>query len=56
MTREVSRQGFEKYSSIKFHENPSGGSRFVRCGRTDWKTDGQTHRHDEANRSFSKFC
>jgi hypothetical protein len=26
---------FEKYSNIKFHENPSGGSRVVPCGRTD---------------------
>jgi hypothetical protein len=33
-----SRQIFEKYSNIRFHENPSSGSR-VPCGRTD----GQTH-------------
>ena len=26
---------FEKYSNIKFHENPSSGSRAVPCGRTD---------------------
>jgi hypothetical protein len=25
----------EKYSNIKFHENPFGGSRIVPCGRTD---------------------
>jgi hypothetical protein len=31
---------FEKSSNIKFHENPSGGSRVVQCG---W-TDGQTWR------------
>jgi hypothetical protein len=26
---------FEKYSNIKFHENPSSGSRVVPCRRTD---------------------
>ena len=26
---------FEKYSNIKFHENPSSGSRVVSYGRTD---------------------
>jgi hypothetical protein len=42
----------EKYSSIRFHENPAIGSRVVQCGRTArW-----TARHDEANSSFSKFC
>jgi hypothetical protein len=30
-----SRQFLEKYSNIKFHENPFGGSRVVPCGRTD---------------------
>jgi len=39
---------FAKYSNIKFHENPSSGSRAVPCGRTD--------RHDDANSSFSRFC
>jgi hypothetical protein len=28
-------QIFEKYPKIRFHENPSSGSRFVPCGRTD---------------------
>ena len=28
-------QIFETYSNIKFHENPSSGSRVVQCGRTD---------------------
>ena len=32
---EFSRQLFEKYSNIKFHENPSSGSRVVPCGGTD---------------------
>jgi hypothetical protein len=48
MKLEFSRQIFEKSSNIKFHEDPSSGSRDVPCGQTD--------RHDEANRSFSKFC
>jgi len=26
---------FEKYSNLKFHENPSSGSRVVPCGQTD---------------------
>jgi len=29
---------------IKFHENPSGGSQYVPCGRTD--------RYEEANSRF----
>jgi len=36
---EFSRQIFEKYSNINFHENPSKGSRDVSCGRTDRQTD-----------------
>jgi len=28
-----------KYSDIKFHENPSSGSRVVSCGRTDGRAD-----------------
>jgi hypothetical protein len=32
---QISRQIFEKYSNIKFHENPSSGSRAVPCGQTD---------------------
>jgi hypothetical protein len=39
---------FEKYSNTNFHENPSGGSRVVRCGQTD--------RHAAANSRFSQFC
>ena len=47
-----SRQIFEKYSNIKFHENPSSGSRVVPCGQKDGQTDG----HEEANSRFSQFC
>jgi len=32
MKLEVSKQIFEKSSNIKFHENPSCGSRVVPCG------------------------
>jgi len=32
---------FEKWSNIKFRENPSSGGRVFPCGETD--------RHDEAN-------
>ena len=35
MKLESSRQIFEKYSYIKFHENPSSESRVVPCGQTD---------------------
>jgi len=42
-----SRQIFEKSSNIKFHKNPSSGSRVVPCGQTDG--------HDEANNRFSQF-
>jgi len=35
MTRESSRQIFEKYSNTKFHENLSSGTRVVPCGRTN---------------------
>ena len=35
MKLEYSQQIFEKYSNIKFHENPSSGSRVVQCGQTD---------------------
>ena len=35
---------FQKYSNIKFHENPSNGSRVVPCGRTDGRRGRQTDR------------
>jgi hypothetical protein len=47
MKIEFSRQMFEKYSNIKFRENPFSGSLVVPCRRTD--------RHDEANFRFSQF-
>jgi len=39
MKPELSRQIFEKYSSTKFHENPSSGSRVISCGWTDGHED-----------------
>jgi hypothetical protein len=54
MTLEFSRQIFEKYSNIKFHENPFNGSRVVPCGRTDRQTDrqkdGQTDRQKDGEK------
>jgi len=35
MKREFSGQIVEKYSNIKFRENPSRGSRVIPCGRTE---------------------
>jgi len=39
MKLQFSQQILEKYSNIKFYENPSSGSRVVPCGQTDGKTD-----------------
>ena len=38
MKPKMSRQIFEKYSNIKFNENPSSGSRVFPCGRSDGQT------------------
>jgi hypothetical protein len=35
MKIKFSRQSFEKYSNIKFHEHLPSGSRVVSCGQTD---------------------
>ena len=42
------RRIFEKYSNIKFNENPSSWSRVFPDGRTDSR--------DEDSTNFSKFC
>jgi hypothetical protein len=39
---------FEKYSNIKFDGNPFSGNQVLHA-------DGQTERHEEANRRFSQF-
>jgi hypothetical protein len=39
---------FPKILNMKYHENPTSGSRVVYCGQTD--------RHDEANSCFTPFC
>jgi len=45
---EFSRQVFEKYPNIKFHENPSSGCRVVPCGQTDG--------HDKLMVAFRNFA
>jgi len=42
MKLEFSLQIVEKYSRMKFHENPSIGSRVVPCRQTGGRTDRQT--------------
>ena len=42
---------FEKYSNIKFHENPSGGSRSC-----SMRTDARTDRYDEASVALRNFA
>ena len=49
MKGEFSRDFRKKKSNIKFHENPSSGSRVVAYGRTD----GQTQRSLQSNVTFS---
>jgi len=59
MKLELSRQIFEKYSYIKFHENAFIVIRVVSCGQrqTDGWTGGWTDRNEEAKSSFfSQFC
>jgi hypothetical protein len=42
MKLKFSRRIFEKYSNIKFHKNPSSGSRVVSFGHRGERTDGRT--------------
>ena len=44
MKLEFPRQIFVKYSTTKFDDNPSIGSRVLPWGRTEGQTDGQTDR------------
>jgi len=56
MKLEFSRQVFEKYSNIKFHENLSSGSRIIPCRQTDRRPVRHMDRHNEANSHFLQFC
>jgi len=42
MKHELSQQMLEKYSNIKFNENPASGSHVVMYSWTDRQTDRQT--------------
>jgi hypothetical protein len=53
MKVEFSLQILEKYSNIKFHENPFSGSWVVPRGRMDRQTGSK---HDEANSRLSQIC
>jgi len=48
---EFSQQIFEKFSNIKFHENPSRRNQVVPCRQQDRRTDG----HNKASSHFSQF-
>jgi hypothetical protein len=48
---ELSIKIFEKYSHVKFNENPSRGSQDF---KRRWP-DGQTDKHEEANIRYSQF-
>jgi len=39
MKLEFSQKIFEEFSNIKFHENPTNGSRVILTRRTDGRTD-----------------
>jgi hypothetical protein len=63
-TFEFSWQIFEKFSNIKYHENPSSGIRVFPCGQAEEDAGGRagrecgrsTDRHDEANIRLSQFA
>jgi len=59
MKREFSRHILEKCSNIKFHSNPSNGSRVIPCGDTDEQTDGLTDRRSDKTKlkvAFRNFA
>jgi len=55
MGLEFSRWIFEKSSNIKFHENPSSGSRIVPCRWTDRQTDRQKERKKDRQTDMMKL-
>jgi hypothetical protein len=56
MKLEPSWQIFEKYSNIKFRENPSNGNGAVPRQRGGGKAGARADRHDEDNKYLSPFC
>jgi hypothetical protein len=55
LKREFCRQKLEKYSNVKFRENPSSGKWVVRCWRKDGRTDrrvAEQNRHEGTNGHF----
>jgi len=55
MKFEFSRQIFKQYPNIKFHENPSSGSRVSGCCQTVRRTDRQTDRQTYVNHVFDTW-
>ena len=51
MKLENSRHIFEKFSNIKFHENPSSERHVFQCGQMV----GRTGKHEKANSRFPQF-
>jgi hypothetical protein len=49
------RKIFERYSNIKFHENPYSGGRVVPCWQRDGRTDRQTDRCYRASSRSLQF-
>jgi len=54
MKLEISQQIFEKYLNIKFHENPSCGSRFTQKNRHE-EMDSQTDRQTDMKKLIVAF-
>ena len=46
---------FEKYTKVKFHDNPSNGSLAVPCGRKDGSTEGRREKSDVKFRRFTEI-
>ena len=54
MKLEFSRQIFEKYSKIKFHEDPPRGTRIIPCEWTDGHDEAKCRRAKKKNVSYPK--
>ena len=55
MKLDFSRQIFEKYRNIKFHENPLSEAESFYGTDRQTQTDRQTEKHGESNSRFSQF-